>query len=275
MNYFSMFSGIGGFELGIGNKGNCVGYSEIDKHAIKIYNKHFPEHTNFGDATKIRTEDLPDFELLVGGFPCQAFSVAGKRCGFDDPRGNLFFEIARILRDKKPRYLLLENVKGLLSHDNGSTFKTVLEVLTNLGYNIEWQVLNSKDFGVPQSRERIFIIGYLRGTSRPKVFPIIRSTTEDTGRHNKEAWKSVQTFPIKYLGRNQKNYPTTYAPTLDTMRSWGIYDGTFRHFTPIEYERLQGFPDNWTEGISDIQRYKCCGNAVTVNVIQNIMGYLL
>ena len=117
---------------------------------------------NYGDATRIDTSELPDFDLLVGGFPCQAFSVAGKRRGFDDTRGTLFFEIARILKDKRPKYFLLENVKGLLSHDKGKTFKTILEVLTDLGYNVQWEVYNSKDW-VPQNRERIFIKGYFRG----------------------------------------------------------------------------------------------------------------
>ena len=117
-----MFSGIGGFELGLQNSKydfESVGASEIDKYAASIYARHFPEHRNYGDATQINTEELEDFEFLVGGFPCQAFSIAGKRKGFDDTRGTLFFEIARVLRDKKPTYFLLENVKGLLSHEGG------------------------------------------------------------------------------------------------------------------------------------------------------------
>ena len=164
MKYLSLFSGIGGFELGL-LKANidfeCVGCSEIDKYAKSIYEFQFPDHYNFGDATKIDTEDLPDFDLLVGGFPCQAFSVAGKQGGFDDARGTLFFEIARILKDKKPKYFLLENVKGLLSHDKGNTFQVIMTELINLGYNVRWDVLNSKDFDVPQNRERIYIRGAL------------------------------------------------------------------------------------------------------------------
>ncbi len=176
MRYFSMFSGIGGFELGIQQAHReppweCVGYSEIDKYAIKIYERHF-NHKNYGDATKIDTRELPDFDLLVGGFPCQAFSVAGKRKGFNDTRGTLFFEIARVLADKRPRHFILENVKGLLSHDKGKTFQTILGILTDLGYLVEWQVLNSKNFGVPQNRERVFIIGHLGGKCGRKVFPL-------------------------------------------------------------------------------------------------------
>ena len=122
IKYFSMFSGIGGFEVGLQNskhKFECVGFSEVDKYAISIYSRHFPEHQNYGDATRINTNELEDFQFLVGGFPCQAFSIAGKRKGFEDARGTLFFEIARVLRDKKPTYFLLENVKGLLSHEGG------------------------------------------------------------------------------------------------------------------------------------------------------------
>ena len=182
IKYFSMFSGIGGFEYGLQQAKydfECVGYCEIDKYARSIYERHFPDHPFFGDATKIKTEELPDFELLVGGFPCQAFSVAGKRKGFNDTRGTLFFEIARVLKDKRPRYFLLENVKGLLSHDNGKTFQVILEVLSDLGYYVQWTVLNSKDW-VPQNRERIFIEGYFGRECGPEVLSIRRNGEEDT-----------------------------------------------------------------------------------------------
>ena len=162
-----------GFSLN-GSYPECVGYSEINKYAIQVYEKHF-KHTNYGDATKINPAELPDFDLLVGGFPCQAFSVAGKRLGFSDTRGTLFFDIARIIKHKRPRHLVLENVKGLLSHDFGKTFQTILGVLADLGYFVEWQVLNSKDFGVPQNRERVFIIGHLGRQPTRKVFPILGS----------------------------------------------------------------------------------------------------
>lgn len=171
MKYFSMFSGIGGFDLALNRQGhNCIGYSEIDKYAIKIYQKNFgTEVKNYGDATKIRTTELQDFDLLCAGFPCQAFSIAGKRKGFQDIRGNLFFEIARILKDKKPSYFLLENVKGLLNHDKGKTFTIIIQTLSELGYDIQWMVLNSKFFGVPQNRERVFIIGSIGTKSEQKV----------------------------------------------------------------------------------------------------------
>ena len=161
MKYFSAFSGIGGFELGIGKEHECVGYSEIDKYAIQIYQKHFPEHKNYGDITTINVQELPDFDFFVGGFPCQSFSIAGKRRGLQDTRSTLFFEIARIVKAKKPKMLLLENVKGLLSHDGGETFKTILRTLDELGYDAEWCVLDSFYF-FAAPRPRVFIFAMYR-----------------------------------------------------------------------------------------------------------------
>jgi len=394
IKYFSMFSGIGGFEHGI-EKANtqtdfeCVGFSEIDKYAVKIYEKHYPNHTNYGDATKIRTETLPDFSFLVGGFPCQAFSLAGKRKGFEDTRGTLFFEIARVLQDKRPRYFLLENVKGLLSHDKGKTFQTILEVLSDLGYYVQWTVFNSKDFGVPQNRERIFIEGYLGGECGPEILSVRRDCEEDNDRrqvssqyygirqgrvhkedeimnalacsgHNggssqliklnnkaqahiqkvgnvspaghhgedifstkgisktlcstdyKRGIKILEEPKLKKVGNVYKGSqignvydPNGLSPThcaghsdsaikiiqpvltpecenkkqdVTATDKQGVPEGyRIRRLTPVECERLQGFPDNWTkygkdnEPISDTQRYKCCGNAVTTNVIAAII----
>lgn len=149
IKYISLFSGIGGFERGIEQttkkeQFKCIGFSEIDKYAKNIYKKHYPNHVELGDATTIRTEELQDFDLLVGGFPCQAFSHAGKRRGFDDTRGTLFFEISRILRDKRPQYFLLENVRGLLSHERGKTFQTMLRTLSELGYDVNGRFIIAK-----------------------------------------------------------------------------------------------------------------------------------
>lgn len=156
MKYLSLFSGIGGFEVGIGPNHECVGYSEIDKYAIQIYQRHFPEHKNYGDIKTINASDLPDFDLLVGGFPCQPFSIAGSRKGFDDRRGTLFFDIARIIKTKRPKYLLLENVGGLLSHDNGRTYKTILSEIAKLGYDTEAMVFNSVHFNTAP-RKRVYM----------------------------------------------------------------------------------------------------------------------
>jgi DNA (cytosine-5)-methyltransferase 1 len=229
----------------------CVGYSEIDKYAIQIYERHF-NHKNYGDIRKIKARSLPDFDLLIGGFPCQSFSVAGKRRGFKDTRGTLFFEIARILSAKKPKLLLLENVKGLLSHDQGRTFATILSTLDGLGYDIQWEVLNSKNFGVPQNRERVFIVGHLRKESRPEIFSIEKDDRRCGEQH----------VPKQKATRGVRNMSDLKSRWRHTMR--------IRKLTPIECERLQGFPDGWTEGVSDTQRYKTLGNAVTVNVVAEI-----
>ena len=167
IRFFDMFSGIGGFRSGLEAVGGfeCVGHCEIDRHANQAYNAIYdikPQEVYIEDARKINPYDLPHIDLICGGFPCQAFSIAGRRGGFDDSRGTLFFEIARLAAVKRPSYLLLENVPGLLSHDGGRTFATILGTLSDLGYDVTWEVLNSKDFGVPQSRKRVYIIGYFR-----------------------------------------------------------------------------------------------------------------
>jgi len=161
---FSTFSGIGGFEKGIleatDGKATFVGFSEIDRYAIQTYQKHFPTHHNYGDITSIVAEELPDFDLLVGGVPCQSWSIAGKRGGFEDERGNMWFQYAKILRAKQPKYFVAENVKGLLSHDGGKSMERICEELCDCGYAIDFEVLNSKNHGVPQNRARVFIIGF-------------------------------------------------------------------------------------------------------------------
>ncbi len=326
----------------------CIGYSEIDKYASAIYQSHYPTHHNYGDITKIDATTLPDFDLLVGGFPCQAFSIAGKRLGFDDTRGTLFFEVARILKEKQPRNFVLENVKGLLSHDGGRTFKTIISTLAELGYGVEWQVLNSKDFGVPQNRERVYIVGHLGGFSGSKVFPI----TEDGGQTDELPRHIANTLTRRYegaqavgtyIGEGELNAQETrpvvrireatkkgyaeatvgqainlsvpnsktrrgrvsdVAQTLDTgMQQHTLTpQGGVRRLTPTECERLQGFPDGWTKmgifcsaecqctdsdgkidgkhfqscyaQVSDTQRYKCLGNAVTTNVVEAVIRRL-
>ena len=350
MKYFSAFSGIGGFELGIHqayelhklclkntkqrqtarntkrrlskftnlntNRFTCVGYSEIDRYAIQVYHKHFPTHHNYGDITKITAKNLPNFELLVGGFPCQAFSITEKRKGFKDIRGAMFFELARILRAKQPRLFLFENVKGLLSHDHGHTFKTIITTLTKLGYDQQWQVLNSKNFGVPQNRERVFIIGHLRTTCGRQVFPFgknseaskvrieIIGTTKEV--HSTRIGVRDQVYSpnglagalrtsdykqppqiLEFTHKQRQGYrvynPHGISTTIASQggglgAKTGLYKTSgqrIRRLTPTECERLQGFPDDWTEGLSDTQRYKSLGNAVTVQVIQAIMERIL
>lgn len=181
MKFIDLFAGIGGFRLGMEAAGHeCVGFCEIDKYAVKSYRAiHETEGEWYAnDITRVNPWDIPDFDIICGGFPCQAFSIAGKQGGFEDTRGTLFFEIARIIQARKPKLVFLENVTGLLSHDGGRTFGVILNTLDELGYDHEWNVLNSKDFGVPQNRERVFIVGYPRGTRRRKVFPIRRTNSK-------------------------------------------------------------------------------------------------
>ena len=266
MKVFSMFSGIGGFEFGLQQssfKHSLIGYSEIDKYAIEVFERHFPGVKNYGDATKINTGELPDFDLLVGGFPCQAFSVAGKRRGFNDTRGTLFFDIARICSEKRPRYLVLENVKGLLSHDKGKTFQTILGVLSSLGYRIEWQVLNSKNFGVPQNRERVFIVGHPGNRSPRKIFPLTGANPESS---------LITGEDISYA--LDANYYKGTNTLSKSRRQLHMDQSRIRRLTPTECERLQGFPDGWTKGLSDTQRYKTLGNAVTTTVVKEIFNKL-
>ena len=325
-----MFSGIGGFEYGIekaiGSEAECIGYSEVDKYAIQTYEKHF-QHKNYGDATKINPSELPDFDMLCGGFPCQAFSIAGKRRGFQDTRGTLFFEIARIIKAKRPKIVWLENVKGLLNHDKGKTFRTIIQTLSELGYDVQWMVLNSKFFGVPQNRERVFIIGSLRGEPRPEILPLGKSSKGDDEKncsatitssyrkgcnnHNqlvgetKMKWygrdvktgkdgknplqeahrvyspegimQTVKPTPLMIDVYNKKMHsdrtPALTEPHHNSLRL--MQNTKIRRLTPTECERLQGFPDGWTKGFSDTQRYKMMGNAVTVNVIKAIGEKLL
>ena len=172
-----MFAGIGGFRAGLTRAGGfqCVGHCEIDKYAEASYRAIHDiekEECYYPDAREIDPASMPDFDLLCGGFPCQAFSLAGRRKGFDDARGTLFFEIARLAEVKRPAYLLLENVPGLLSHDGGRTFAVILSALHDLGYHVEWSVLNSKHFGVPQSRRRVFLICYLDPRCAGKILPV-------------------------------------------------------------------------------------------------------
>ena len=176
IRFIDLCSGIGGFHSGLMATGHyqCVGHAEIDPYASKAYNAIYGMEggNNYGDLREIDPKQLPDFDLLCAGFPCQSFSVAGRRLGFQDTRGTVFFEIARIIAEKRPPFLLLENVPGLLSHDNGRTLVTIFSALVEMGYHLEWMVLNSKYFGVPQQRRRLYIVGYLDGRCAGWVFPL-------------------------------------------------------------------------------------------------------
>ena len=176
MRFFDFFAGIGGFRLGMEMAGHeCVGHCEIDKYANLSYiAMHNPKQSEvfFDDIRTVDAANMPECECYCFGFPCQSFSIAGKRGGFDDTRGTLFFEVMRLAKIRQPKYLFAENVKGLLNHDGGATFETIIRTMAELGYGVEWQVLDSQNFGVPQHRERVFIIGHLGGISRREIFPL-------------------------------------------------------------------------------------------------------
>ena len=191
MKFLDLFAGIGGFRLGMESSGHeCIGFCEIDKFARASYKAiHNTEgEIELHDITTVTDDEvraIGHVDVICGGFPCQAFSIAGARRGFEDTRGTLFFEIARFASILEPKYLFLENVKGLLNHDRGNTFKTILGALDGLGYDVEWQVLNSKNFSVPQNRERVFIIGHLRGKRTRNVFPIGRESEQSDRQQSK------------------------------------------------------------------------------------------
>lgn len=323
MKFIELFAGIGGFRLGLERAGHkCVWSNEIVEKARSIYEHNFKDAPDGRDIRTIQPDEIPDCDLLVGGFPCATFSVAGRRTGFgtEDTRGTLFFEICRILSSKRIPYVFLENVKGLLNHDGGRTFGVIIASLDELGYDIQWECVNSKNFGVPQNRERIFIVGNLRGHPRPEVFPIGRCFAEDAesseasqgegervrssylptldahyykgggtravidegltpDRHVPHIVKAVLTPDRKAKRQNGRRIKEQDEPafTLTAQDRHGVQVGSqLRKLTPMECERLQSLPDNWTKWyrdgslVSDNQRYERCGRAVTVNVIYEI-----
>ena len=227
MKYIDLFGGIGGFSYGIKQatkgKWKCVWYNDYDKFAVQTYNKNYGGEYGAKDITTVKTTDIPDHDIICGGFPCQTFSIAGKRKGFEDIRGTMFFEIVRIAKAKRTKYLFLENVKGLLNHNKGKTFTTILQTLEELGYETQWMVLNSKFFGVPQNRERVFIIGNLRGEPKPEILPFRENAGEVSGLlEGEEQWQMR-------LGHTKSEYaPLQYKSnitrTMEANGSLSVYD---------------------------------------------------
>ncbi|MBU7045043.1 MAG: DNA (cytosine-5-)-methyltransferase [Theionarchaea archaeon] len=274
IRFIDLFGGIGGFRLGIekATTWKCVWYNDIDPYAVKIYNKNFGETYEPRDIKQIHESEIPEHDLICAGFPCQSFSVAGKRGGMEDTRGTLFYEICRIVRHHRPQYLFLENVRGLLSSSGGNDFRRILQCLWELGYDVEWQVLDSKDFGVAQHRERVYIVGHFGGFCGRQVFPI---------RHvsSKSEIKKIGLF----TNYNQDAVIDPYGICATLLKGDSMPRGApiillkgiegrmkCRKMIPAECEKLQGFPRGWTAGVSDLQRYNCLGNSVTVNVIEAI-----
>ena len=284
MKFLDLFAGIGGFRLGMEAAGHeCIGFCEIDKFARASYKAIHDTRgeIELHDITTVSDkliQSIGHIDVICGGCPCQAFSIAGDRRGFEDTRGTLFFEIARFASILRPRYIFLENVKGLLSHENGTTFETIISTMDGMGYDVEWQVLNSKDFGAPQNRERVFIIGRLRGTSGRKIFPI-GGGSKNVNRV-RQIGNLIQTSSYGGNPHRGRVYSLKgISPSLNCMGGGGrepkIYTkNSIRKLTPKECWRLQGFPD-WAfekaaQVNSDSQLYKQAGNSVTVNVIEAI-----
>lgn len=283
LTFFDVFSGIGGFKIGLERAGfKSVGFCDNNKYAVELYKAYFntEKELYFDDVTTINTNELPDFDILCAGFPCQPFSISGKRQGFQDTRGTMFFEIAQILKAKKPKYFILENVRGLLNHDRGRTFSTIIKTLTDIGYSVQWQLLNSKFFGVPQNRERVYIVGCIRKGCPPKIFPINGIAQEKV--------KNISKYPfLKRTSQANASYsPDGIMGCLTTQCEGFIGDIVassvidikkikFRRLTPQECLKLQGFPNDMVEkakeiGISNTQLYHMAGNAVTVNVVEAV-----
>ena len=213
MRFFDLFSGIGGFHLGMTAANHtCVGACENDKYARSVYRQHFQDVHIWEDATKINPQKLPNFDVLCAGFPCQAFSVAGKEQGFNEPRGTLFYEIIRIAKQKRPSYLFLENVKGLLFHDQGKTFLQILIALDECGYDVQWQNIDAKYF-LPQGRQRVFIVCHLREKGQRQILPIVQDV-KINNRPRHPAHKKRKRIQNKIAGTIDANYAKAAAVEL-------------------------------------------------------------
>jgi len=298
--FIDLFAGVGGIRLPFQElSGECVFGSEVDKFAIKTYNAFYGD-TPHGDIQKIATSEIPDFDVLLAGFPCQPFSQAGHKQGFNDTRGTLFFDIERIIKDKRPRAFLLENVKGLKGHDKGRTFKVIISNLEALGYTVASQVLAAKDFNLPQNRERIYIVGFREAEDSHRFsFPspikksvlvgdILEKKVDPKYTISDKLWAGHQRRKEMHLEKgNGFGYSLFNAKSeyVNTISARYYKDGSEilieqkgknpRKLTPVEAARLQGFPDELVVKareafVSDVQLYKQFGNSVAVNVIRHI-----
>lgn len=306
-----LFAGIGGIRLGFEQTDRVenVFSAEIDSYACKTYQENFGDNP-YCDITKLnekKIQEIPDFDILLAGFPCQAFSIAGKRSGFEDTRGTLFFDVARIIKEKQPKAFLLENVKGLTNHDKGNTFSTIINVLKNeLGYTVFSKVLNSKNFNVPQKRDRIYIVGFKKEVEfefpKEKVLVnkikhileedvsskyYISNTYLNTLRKHKARHEQkgngfgyeiinhddiANTLMVGGMGKERNllydNRLTDFTPKTNIKGQ--INREYIRKMTPREWARIQGYPDTFKIPVSDAQAYKQFGNSVSVPVINEI-----
>ena len=302
MRFIDLFSGIGGFRYPLEKLGfECVFSSEIDKYARQTYKANYGDEPS-GDIIEIATKDIPDHDLLCAGFPCQSFSVSGNRQGLSDERGNLFFEITRVLNAKLPMYFILENVPALLSVSGGKDFQAIYKHLSDIGYKIKYEILNSKYFNVPQERKRLFIVGFLKEDDWFKFqFPMGELTDKkvsDILEDRKNIHLAVQTKNLSWIvkntykkglipirvgninkgGQGQRIYSIRgMSITISSQGGGqGAKTGLYKDFDSVrrlsvrECARLQGFPDSFKFPVSDSQAYKQIGNSVTTNIIHEI-----
>ena len=295
--FIDLFAGIGGIRLGFESVGGkCVFSSEFDEDACKTYEANFGEHPS-GDITKINAADIPDFDILLGGFPCQAFSIIGKKEGFaNETCGTLFFDIERILKEKRPKAFMLENVRNLVAHDNGNTFKVIKEHLEALGYTVHAKVLNALDYGVPQKRERIIIVGFLKNIpfEFPKPIEISERLTladileedvdsryyvRDNIRISRLERLRDKAYPKPYISHENMAGSVTPHPYSSALRAGAsanyILINDERRPTEREMLRIQGFPDTFKIVLPYGKIKKQCGNSVAVPVIKAVAVEML
>lgn len=300
IRYIDLFCGIGGFRYAanrsfekLGIQGTCVFSSDIDEHARKSYQANFGEIPE-GDITKVEAPDIPDFDLLFAGFPCQTFSIIGLRKGFaDETRGTLFFEIARILKEKRPKAFVLENVKQLATHDKGRTLATILTTLRDeLGYHVDYKILNALDYGLPQKRERIIIVGSItpfimewpeKNPDRKSLEQILEKdvalkhyASKEIVEKRKKMHAALTQPAIWHENKagNISSYPYSCALRAGASYNYLLVDG-MRRLTPREMLRLQGFPDSFTIAVPDSQIRKQAGNAVPVDTVEKVLDHFI
>ena len=312
--FIDLFAGIGGFHLALNKlNGECVFASEWDKECQKVYEKNF-KIKPFGDITKIDEKDIPKHDVLCAGFPCQAFSISGKRLGFKDTRGTLFFDVARIVKHHQPKLILLENVKNFLTHDNGNTISVVKKTLEELNYNVFYKVLNSSNFGIPQKRERIYIVGFNRELkidefkfpSNQNIFvslkdyllpdkltkELILNRNDIQLTKNKKLQKDIfGNYPQKPIrlgqvnkgGQGERIYSihghavslTAYGGGIGSKTGIYLVNKKIRKLSPRECARITGFPDNFSLSDNKNHSYKQFGNSVVVNVLDFILKEIM
>ncbi len=298
IRFIDLFCGIGGFRLAVqqacDEKGilyKCVFSSDIDPFCQKSYVANFQD-TPAGDIQNIHASDIPNHDILLGGFPCQPFSIIGDRKGMDDTRGTLFFDIARIIKEKRPAVFVLENVKQLVSHNKGQTFEIIIHSLTTLGYHVHYKVLNALDYGLPQKRERIFIVGFKQQVDFrfpkpiPNFKPLIEILEQSADakyyasakiREKRKSSHVTQFFPSIWhenKSGNISSYPYSCALRAGASYNYLLVNGE-RRLTPREMLRLQGFPDNYLIVVNDGQLRKQAGNAVPVLLAKAVITKVL